>query len=285
MRFATMRKVLVVFVALVAYRSSAQVEHGTVVILNFSKDKLIVAADSRGSDSNNDRPPDDSQCKLAQLNHRILFTTTGAVGHPGTLLIPAWNNMDVAISSMRSAVAAAGGQADIETVSAYWAKALKDKWQGLYVENSAQVIRAAEIGNGTITVGFFAQAKEEKIDWGIVLVTFDRMQVPPIQVVWSKDLAYCWPCGQSSARLCAGGQVAVPTQFCSALDSAKASVGRNRRRKLRLDEELLTIGAGKMTAACDLTGSVGGPIDAIELTTKGEFRWLRRKSNCPENQD
>jgi len=194
--------------------------------------------------------------------------------------------MDAATSSLHSAVSATGKQADIDTVSAYWAKAVQDKWRALYIEDPTQVIRAAEIGSGTLTVGFFAEANQGKIDWEIVLITFDLMQPSPIQAIRSKDLAYCWPCGQAAARLCAGGQVAVPTQFCSRLDSAKVLIRRDRKRKLQLDEEeLLTIGVAKTTAACDLTGYVGGPIDAIELTTKGEFRWLRRKPTCPENQD
>jgi hypothetical protein len=50
-------------------------------------------------------------------------------------------------------------------------------------------------------------------------------------------------------------------------------------------EERLPIWLAKMTAACDLTGTVGGAVDALELTNWGKIRWLRKKGNCPENID
>ena len=37
----------------------------------------------------------------------------------------------------------------------------------------------------------------------------------------------------------------------------------------------------ELTIAEDTSGTVGGPIDALELRRGGEVRWIARKDNCP----
>lgn len=51
-------------------------------------------------------------------------------------------------------------------------------------------------------------------------------------------------------------------------------------------------GAARIIRLVDLTvayderiGTVGGPIDALELFPNGGLRWIQRKQNCPENRD
>ena len=66
-----LRKIALAFLVLAGGLSNAQVGHGTVVILDFFKDKLAIAADSRITF--NDRPPDDSFCKIRVFRHRIVF--------------------------------------------------------------------------------------------------------------------------------------------------------------------------------------------------------------------
>jgi hypothetical protein len=54
----------------------------------------------------------------------------------------------------------------------------------------------------------------------------------------------------------------------------------NSRRGTRLAIRLVAL-----TEEYDKSKTVGGPIDAIELSNTGSVRWVARKCNCPENQD
>ena len=283
-----MREVLLVIFAVISYQSSAQITSGTVIVLNFTEDKLIVAADSRGSHINRDRPPDDSQCKLAQFNHKLLFASTGAAGYirrDTRDTTPGWENTVVARDAVRETFKRQHGKIDIESASAAWAQKLISNWSVLYGNNRPLVIKAAEAGHGVITAGFFAQAKKSKIAWILALITFDSSRAQPISALPVYELSFCWPCGQTTGhKICAGGEVAAATQFCSELDSQKATVkGMRSQQSGWTAEEILPFRVAKMAAACDLNGTIGGPIDAIEITTSGTIRWLRRKCNCPEN--
>jgi hypothetical protein len=41
----------------------------------------------------------------------------------------------------------------------------------------------------------------------------------------------------------------------------------------------------ELTIAEDKSGTVHGPIDAVELSKDGTIRWHKRKDNCPESQN
>jgi hypothetical protein len=47
-----MRKNLLVLIVLMSYPTFAQISSGTIIIFNFTKDELVVAADSRGISEN-----------------------------------------------------------------------------------------------------------------------------------------------------------------------------------------------------------------------------------------
>jgi len=85
-------------VILAAHSAYSQVGSGTVIIVNFSKDKLVVSADSRAIYPDRNRPPDDSQCKLATFDHKTLFATGGNAAYlrdtVNDIPIGEWRNAD-----------------------------------------------------------------------------------------------------------------------------------------------------------------------------------------------
>jgi hypothetical protein len=50
----------------------AQIESGTVILIGYSKNKIIVAADSRMADEG--KAPSDDKCKITALGNKIVFT-------------------------------------------------------------------------------------------------------------------------------------------------------------------------------------------------------------------
>ena len=280
-----MTKIVLVLFAIVSHPSMAQITFGTVIILNFTKDKLIVAADSRGSRLGK---ADDLQCKLTQFHHRLLFTSSGAVGyHSPSPAIAGWHNDTVARVVVRAAVKQNHGKINMATISDDWTKTIVQKWQIQLGIDREHVIQAAEGGHGALTVGFFAQAVAGTIDWIVDIVKFDFPYTQSITSLSIKKLSFCWPCGQTSGeQLCAGGEVDIATQVCSELDSHK-SVSKLASKAERgwAADEILPVSVAETVADRDRSGDIHGPIDAIELTKAGKIRWLRRKSNCPRNLD
>lgn len=51
------------------------------------------------------------------------------------------------------------------------------------------------------------------------------------------------------------------------------------------DQLNLAIGLVDLTEKEDTTGTVGGPIDALELLTDGKINWEQKKPGCPDSQD
>jgi hypothetical protein len=205
----------------------AQITSATVVILNFTKDKPVVAADSRGSHHASGAVPDDLECKLIQFHHKLLFTSSGAVGYLSpSPSVASWDNVTVAREAVQAATKQDLGKVNMATVSDLWAETIVQNWQTQFGIDREQVIEEAEVGHGVFTVGFFAQARDGEIDWIVEVIKLDSTRLQPITSVSTKELAFCWPCGQPSGkRLCAGGEVDIAAQVCSELDSRK-SVGK-----------------------------------------------------------
>jgi hypothetical protein len=118
-----LESILVLFLVL-TYSASAQTGYGSVVIISFTKSKVIVAADSRASDLSGRKAPDDTHCKLFELGNRIVFASTGAaVRMPNRPTDLAWDNSEIAKIAFQSTRISKGSVAQIAET---WGKLVKD---------------------------------------------------------------------------------------------------------------------------------------------------------------
>lgn len=278
-----MRKPFFAIVLSIANFAASQIQTGTVIIFNGSKDKLVVAADSRALYGKGARPPDDSQCKIATFNGQTLFTTGGNAVRKqpsGLSLVGAWTNVDIA----RQAVFAIDSKQMDKTlrvsgIADQWATALLSYWKNFNSVFPQEVLGLAEKGKGILTYGIFAEGHNGVIYLEKRAIILDDSHVK----VATPTMNACSRCGQSTDfQLCAFGRVEVPVQVCGELDNGnhREATGWLRGNSAYRD---LAIGVAKMTATCNLDGSVGGPIDAIELQSNGRIMWLQNTKKCPEN--
>jgi hypothetical protein len=79
----------------------AQVEHGTVVVVYFTPDKIIMAADSRVIRIGQNIPPNDEECKITVIRGQVIFSSANVASYtaPGSDVVESWKNADEARSA------------------------------------------------------------------------------------------------------------------------------------------------------------------------------------------
>jgi hypothetical protein len=276
------------------YLATAQIGpvHGSVVVLNISEDKLVIAADSLALQEFGE--PNYSYCKISAFGNKIIFARVNADAYSSVgLLDPviSWNSGDVLKQVVRSEQPALGS-AHIQHIAERWAAAIAEHFQSFYRWHPQEVIRIAKEGNGVLVGGIFAEATDGIIYVRIALVTFNQNLLNPINWVIGDAITDCWDCGQTDgSKICVGGKITVPTEFCTqSTDRARGGDGKLTYAPSLLDlgwdrDSLLALRLADLTIAYDSSGTVGGRIDVIELTKDGSIRWLAKKDNCPANQD
>jgi hypothetical protein len=285
-----MKKTLLIFAILASRLAYAQSGHGTIVVLDFAKDKMSIAADSRITFDN--RPPDDSFCKIEVFRHRIVFVQMGSIGYVrgSNDPFPGWYNAPLA----RRAVREMGDpdkdpDVEIKDVSSIWARSLALYWNGAYQTNPDVVIRTAKPGAGIITGAVFAEARDGAIHWRAVGVGLNPTVDPPTVQAFSGEMHDCWPCGNVE-KVCAMARPVVPAEFCAQTTARAKDEIEHWNPSPDLEskvsrETLHAVRLVDLTVAFDPIGNLGGEIDALELHNDGTIDWVFRKPNCPENED
>jgi len=285
-----MTKNIFILISVIAYPAFAQFESGTIVILNQSKNQIVVAADSRAVHENVD-VLDNSHCKIAALNHQIIFTSTGYARYTKLPIdaMESWDNVELARDAFHHAAKRKNGDVEVEAIADYWAKSVRDHWDSLYRLNrfsQSRVIKLAEANHGQLTSGVFIGAKG--LFLRAAVISFDATNlINPIDYRVGETLTACWSCGQRErGTICAvGSHLDVAAKFCSRrkmgpkLSVNTPLIGANERTKLAVKIVELTIDAYGKTS-----GDVGGNVDAVTIT-RGSIAWNSRKQNCPANQN
>lgn len=284
-----MKKYLFIFVMLLASAAFAQITSGTIIILNFTKDRLVIAADSRGVNTDT-WVPHDNECKIAEVDQRLIFTSVGNARRKrssGPDPVNGWDNAETTRAAFRSVRQLPTEEAQTRTIAKTWADAIAANWQSLYRSEPEKVTRVLS-KNGGLTVGAFAEANMGTIYFRAAQIRFDQSRASvgdPIEPEFIERLSDCWDCGDGN-RICAMGKhFDVAAKFCAqtkANDRIKVRTqlkGANRSVKLAVKIAELTIDAYAKTP-----GDVGGMVDAVTLKNNGSISWNAIKQSCHDGQ-
>lgn len=266
-----------------AYPALAQIDSGTIVVINFTKDKIVVAADSRSLNQET-LVPDDSYCKISTFRHQLIFTSVGAASFKdrvsGAII---WDNAELARNAVRSALTK-DGDIDIDAAISSFATAVKSKWDSV---PRLQAMNVADENAGVLTAGGFIDTRS---GMRVGVIRFDKNNLlDPIQYQIGDTSNDCWPCSQAdpTERVCvAGKHFDVAENFCSEKATRPKIVVRTHLKKSTSAAKLatriveLTIDKYETTAK-----DVGGKVDVVTLTKDGGVTWNALKKGCPENQN
>jgi hypothetical protein len=284
-----MRKCLFIVVMLLASAAFAQITSGTIIILNFTKDRLVIAADSRGVNTDT-WVPHDNECKIAEVDHRLIFTSVGNARRgrsSGLDRVNGWDNAETTRVAFRSVRLLPTEEAQTRTIAKAWADTIAAHWQSLYQSEPDKVTRVLS-KNGGLTVGAFAEANKGTIYFRAAQIRFDRSRATagdPIGPEFIERLSDCWDCGEGN-RICAMGKhFDVAARFCAQTKSSDKIKVRtqlksaNRSVKLAVKIAELTVDAYEKTP-----GDVGGMVDAVTLKNNGSITWNAIKDGCEDSQ-
>jgi hypothetical protein len=259
-----------------------QVASGTVIVFQLTKNEFVIAADSRALFSN--KPPDDTQCKIASLDSHFVIGVDGAASYiPGEadLIRPSWNAIEVAkrIAGLYAPAPSQGPEATVMAIADLWARELKNNWGILYSAYPERVKEAAKMSNDSaLTNGLFAFAQNGEIAFTVRTIVVGDLGIQ----VSTPFLPDC------TAKPCASGQIDIAMEFLKATserakkEQAKQAHANSKSGTLESDMAR-AVRLVDLTIAYDKTGTVGGPVDGLELLSNGSVRWYRRKKNCPGN--
>ena len=129
----------------------AQILHGTIAAVYFTKDKIVMAADSRGVLGLGKTPvPDNTECKIATPDGRMMFVSSGLSGYmpidPRDMIRP-WSNVQEIHRAYRNVIGRYGTpRGHVKEIANEWADLLLSHIRSLYDANAKAVVAAQEGG-------------------------------------------------------------------------------------------------------------------------------------------
>lgn len=251
--------------------ANAQIGTGTIIVFGQSQDRFVIAADSRVTFDH--QPPDDSRCKIAafKANH-VVFAASGANGfiNDGSHVLKTW-----LVSEIAKDVVTEAWSDPVPADATEAANRLAIAWEGKTIEHWQQtrlmepILFAKMVGenkdpSGAITNGIFAIAYKGRLAWVGSSVIFQNGEF----TIKHPDNT-C----SNGVDMCTSGEVAtLSTYFLN----APPDHGDQLSFALRL---------ANLAADGDSTGTIHGPIDALELLADGSINWKQKKDGCPDSQD
>lgn len=282
-----MRTLIVGLIMLTAYQAYAQAVSGTIVIMNFTKDELVVAADSRATHVSTGAP-DDTFCKISAFGHKFVFTSVGTSAWERTdgSPFPSWKNSDLALDAVRL-VPKIEPVSNLALITERWATDVKDRLARNNAVDPNGIRAMAKSNHAQITAGmFFDTDLNAKI--GVISYDAERPIDPlTVQTADGRSLSYCWPCGQlDAAKICGiGVHLDVAAKFCSLRkhgDKIKVrTILHGASKSAQLATEIVELTKDEYESVAH---DVGGDVDTLTITKNG-ITWNSRKHACPENQD
>ena len=250
----------------------------TIVIVNLSREKVSVVADSRVGFG--DGTYDDDYCKVTVLADGLVFAATGISGQSKDRDYdsPARGNWSArqearrALEQYKKVNDPASQTGKLNAMATMWGNAMQRRLQAAMRVNGNILQRRTN--GGRLTQGIFAGMEQGQA----AVVTVDLVYDPPEVKVVTRSLRN----GVSTF-----GMTEVAREFLINPETERA-----RMEKQLWDEQLETwppeerqvqtaIHHAKLTLTHESRGeTIGGQIDALELSAAG-LRWVQKKFDCP----
>src|SRR4029077_17580065 len=273
----------------------AQIQHGTVAVIYYSKDKIIMAADSRALNEN--APPSDSECKVAALYGKIIFVSSGAAvyekGSRGDR-VGSWTNTEENRRAYDAASLLYATSHDrVVGAATEWGKSISSHFQSLFFWHPEKIAFVTQGGSGILTRALIGGLDDSG---NLILVqTLVMFKGQPSPALFPNPYPYPLAVGPapypvtnvvSCRGYCAIGEIEVEQEFVNLTSERakkEAKEWKPPKRAKTADYDIL-----RTRRLVELTieyhaGDVGGSIDIVQMDKDGRVHWYAIKENCSEN--
>jgi hypothetical protein len=257
--------------------AAAQVQYGSVGVVYYTDEKVIVAADSRGSWSQENASADDSACKIATPKRQLVFVSTNAAGYrdDSDPTVAPWTNIE---EIRRAAEFYPNSRGHLSEIADIWGRDIALHFESLYLRHPELVIEARARGNGVLTVAITGglDAIGNLVLFQTV-VTFDESKLQPIAFL-TKGIN----CPRHS--YCSIGENEIVKEFVDQSSNrakAEAKVWKPPKGSAPTDRDILRVmRLVDLTVKYHVGNDVGGAVDAVQLNKDGSLCWFALKKNC-----
>jgi len=249
-------------------------QRGTVIVVSQSKNRVIMAADSRvglTNDGINIHGVDDGKCKLASLDGNLIFGASGLIGNSAM----GWSAASIAMDTATAATPPTDRDKGRQILAA-WSESMIRR---VVLDFTPEQIRTtARQNEGGLTTGILAGIGPEGTAWA---------QVSQIRYAVSdiRQLRYeiGSPISVKRQAFYFFGKTEIADEFNAGIsDRSKREVAQWSRMRLgnTAFDEFKARRLAELTIQLypDKT-AVGGPVDEVELDSEGS-RWITLKKNC-----
>jgi hypothetical protein len=261
-------QVTILCLALVVFCSSgatfSQTQGGTIVIVFYSHDKVIFAADSRLSRSY--APPSDDDCKLAALNNNVIVATAGPVvgiQEEGVA------NMAQEFAREEAKNIGPGVEDPAKALASIWVKRML-AWEQYLDAGFSPSLKPPGQKKEWTQVLFAGRLKSNLVLY-LAIMKWDGQHIVadsgPINLDVSNPFPFILGKNKSQDAFDRLKNTNPPLDFHAEWD-------RDVAKAAYLAEKIIKT-AGDET--------IKGPVDILELRRDGTICWVQRKKNCWPN--
>ena len=247
-----------------------QVKTGTVIVVSYTKNKIIIAADSLVTIQKPDGRIEKNRhaCKISALDKKVVFASAGGLGE-----IDKWSASEEARLAYKRALLKHNPDFSAQ-ITYEWATAVAPLITTTYLNHKAAM--DSMIPTGILGTGIFAGVDDKGELW-LTRVEFyvkrsmgDTVEYRPFKI----NLGECAP-------VCAVGRTDILREF-SGLTSNRAKIEAAKWKPPRgvPADVARVIHFVDLTVTYDPTGDVGGPVDAAVIKRNGSVQWFRKKRDC-----
>jgi hypothetical protein len=277
-----MRLALMSFLVLVPYSACAQISSGTVIVFGISRDKVIVAGDSRGLIAG--EAPNDHMCKIVALGTRLIFTQAGVTEDIHTVAVS--KNWSAAKEASRAfdTFQKSNAKADpIDQVSGDWLVSMKKIYSRLLRTNRQEILDRD--GDTLIASVFVGLDIGGHIKARQIIISFDRaaeQSGTPKLIVDNQLLEIT---DQNTFHLTGHGEVAYEFWVQSSTRAKIDWQGWQLELGKHLGEDADVLNAVHLVDVSESYApadwGIGGAIDVAEIFPNTGVHWIHRKPECP----
>jgi hypothetical protein len=267
----------------------AQIRGGTAIVMLFSKGDIVFAAESRVVLAGKNIRYRDDACKVRAIKNKFIFASAGVNGFepdPGENG-NAWSAYDE--PGQLAGLIPDTADDPVNLLAELWGKSVEQRVNRALVVNPGPMMHFLQVDGGeTLTTGTFGGRTRQG------------------KFVMYRAVLDCDCTAKSKHALLTILPVSLPDHRAATVIGTKEALAlwdelvneKSERARVSTDKfgadhagmrgpDLLgaTAVAGlEFVLKYAQSGDIGGPIDAVEMTSSGDIHWIQRKANCPDQR-